>query len=129
MGEFRPDPHTHAAVVRPAGRPGHADINQCPGHALALAHRASSLLRYLDPTVATGWHITAPSDQLWGWGGSGSCGKCYEVSCQNKNFADGYGMALERTGVCYDEGASVIVMVTDVCPCNYPNNDYSNKRW
>ena len=35
----------------------------------------------------------------------------------------------DRKSVCYDGAASVVVMVTDVCPCSYPENWYSNKRW
>lgn len=44
-------------------------------------------------------------------------------------FTDGYGNSLDRTNVCYDPSASVVVRVVDTCPCNYPNNFYSNKRW
>jgi hypothetical protein len=32
-----------------------------------------------------------------------------------------------RDGICKD--GSVVIKVTDTCPCNYPNNWYSNKRW
>jgi hypothetical protein len=59
----------------------------------------------------------------------GSCGKCKEVRCRNSNFADGYGQWLERANVCFNNYASVVVMVTDTCPCQYPGNYYSNKRW
>jgi hypothetical protein len=45
------------------------------------------------------------------------------------NFRDGYGQWLDRSSVCWDESASVVVMVTDTCPCHYPNNYHSNKRW
>jgi hypothetical protein len=34
------------------------------------------------------------------------------------NFRDGYGQNLDRSSVCFDEGASVTVMVTDTCPCH-----------
>jgi hypothetical protein len=45
-------------------------------------------------------------------------------------FTDGYGQVLDRKdGVCYNLYASVVVMITDTCPCHYPNNLYSNKRW
>jgi hypothetical protein len=54
--------------------------------------------------------------------------KCKEVRCRPANFADGYGQWLERSNVCYDDYSSVVVMVTDTCPCYYPNNWYSNKR-
>jgi hypothetical protein len=42
---------------------------------------------------------------------------------------DGYGSWLDRKGVCKDSSASVVVTVTDTCPCVYSNNFYSNKRW
>jgi hypothetical protein len=44
--------------------------------------------------------------------------KCKEVRCKNMNFRDGYGQNLDRSSVCFDEGASVTVMVTDTCPCH-----------
>jgi hypothetical protein len=44
-------------------------------------------------------------------------------------FADGYGQWLDRNNVCHNNYASTVVMVTDTCPCVYPNNYASNKRW
>lgn len=44
-------------------------------------------------------------------------------------FKDGYGQGLDRKSVCYDPSASVVVTITDTCPCSYPGNYYSNKRW
>lgn len=35
-------------------------------------------------------------------------------------FSDFYGNQLDRNSVCYDDSASVVVMVSDVCPCWYP---------
>ncbi|KAG2427408.1 hypothetical protein HXX76_012344 [Chlamydomonas incerta] len=86
---------------------------------------------YLDPNVGTGWDIAAPSDQNWDYDSSTSnCGVCYEISCNGMDFSDFYGNYLERTDVCYNGGeTSVVVMVSDVCPCYYPSNQYSNKRW
>lgn len=43
-------------------------------------------------------------------------------------FKDGYGAWLDRYD-CYNDYASVVVMVTDTCPCYYPSNYNSNKRW
>lgn len=57
------------------------------------------------------------------------CRGCYEVQCNPTDFTDGYGSQLQRTGACKDRSSSVIVMVTDTCPCNYPANAWSNKRW
>jgi hypothetical protein len=45
------------------------------------------------------------------------------------NFADGYGQWLDRKEVCFSKSASVVVMITDTCPCHYPDNYVSNKRW
>jgi hypothetical protein len=45
------------------------------------------------------------------------------------DLTDGYGATLDRKDVCYDADASAVVMITDVCPCSYPDNSYSNKRW
>jgi hypothetical protein len=39
-----------------------------------------------------------------------------QVKCRRANFNDGYGQWLERSNVCYNEQASVVVMVTDTCP-------------
>ena len=57
------------------------------------------------------------------------CSKCKEIKCKKATFKDGYGAALDRNGACYDESASVVVTITDTCPCVYPGNSYSNKRW
>lgn len=58
---------------------------------------------------------------------AGSCGTCYEVACRPSHIKDGYGENMDRTGSC--RGGSVIVRVTDTCPCHYPSNAYSNTRW
>jgi hypothetical protein len=55
--------------------------------------------------------------------------KCKEVKCKKMTFKDGYGASLDRNGACFDEGAAVVVTITDTCPCHYPGNAYSNKRW
>jgi hypothetical protein len=56
-------------------------------------------------------------------------GICFEVACSNTGFTDGYGTYMNRNDVCYDSAASVVVQITDTCECNYPSNQYSNKRW
>ncbi|GLC40805.1 Expansin-A20 [Pleodorina starrii] len=76
--------------------------------------------------VSTGRNIAALSDADWDF--SGSCGRCYEVQCNPGSFTDGYGNYIDRSGACY-QGTSVIVTITDSCPCNYPANQYSNSRW
>ena len=36
---------------------------------------------------------------------------------------------MRRTSACKSEDASVVVTITDACPCVYPGNAYGNKRW
>ncbi|GLC47742.1 Expansin-A20 [Pleodorina starrii] len=75
--------------------------------------------------VSTGTDIVALSDQAGDF--AQSCGRCYEVQCNPSSFTDGYGNHIDRTYGC-NQG-SVIVTVTDSCPCDYPANAYSNRRW
>ncbi|KAG2501765.1 hypothetical protein HYH03_000265 [Edaphochlamys debaryana] len=75
--------------------------------------------------VSTGKDIAALSDTASDY--AGSCGRCYEVMCNPSAFSDGYGNWIDRNGAC--KGGSVIVTITDTCPCYYPANEYSNKRW
>lgn len=78
--------------------------------------------------VSTGVNIAALSDKNDDF--AGSCGRCYEVQCAPMTFTDGYGEQLDRSGTCWsNSNASVIVTVTDACPCDYPANAYSNRRW
>jgi hypothetical protein len=90
-------------------------------------HKGSCGYGWLDKNVATGWDVVAISDRAHDY--YGSCGKCKEVRCKPMNFADGYGQWLERSKVCFNDWSSVVVMVTDTCPCVYPDNYSSNKRW
>ena len=57
------------------------------------------------------------------------CRTCLELRCRDGVFKDGYGATLDRTGLCLDKSQSVKVKITDSCPCNYPPNAYSNRRW
>mmetsp|Transcript_18802 Transcript_18802/g.34123 ORF Transcript_18802/g.34123 Transcript_18802/m.34123 type:complete len:205 (-) Transcript_18802:221-835(-) len=76
----------------------------------------------------TGRFVAAWPDKQWGF--ASSCGRCYEVRCRNSDFRDGYGQFLDRSQSCYDsQGKSVVLTITDACPCSYPNNAYSNQRW
>jgi len=90
-------------------------------------HHGSCGYGYLDEKAGTGWDTAALSDTAGDF--KGSCGKCKEVKCKKMTFKDGYGAQLDRNGACYDESASVVVTITDTCPCHYPGNYYSNKRW
>ena len=44
-----------------------------------------------------------------------SCGRCLEVACVDRDFSDGYGERLQRTGACYDAGRTVVVKIVDRC--------------
>ena len=110
----------------------------------------------LDPTRGTGLDIAALSDAMSEF--QGSCGKCFEVQCNNTSFKDGLGNDLKRDNACKDDSQvssfslsgsfsqsssyflsikdfppivmqSIVVTITDACPCVYPGNAYSNKRW
>ncbi|GMH39372.1 hypothetical protein BSKO_07270 [Bryopsis sp. KO-2023] len=74
-----------------------------------------------------GWDVAALPDVHYEF--AGSCGKCYEVACNPMGFNDNYGNHLDRNNVCQDSSKSVVVKITDTCPCNYATNSYSNKRW
>lgn len=39
------------------------------------------------------------------------------------------GGKFDRTQVCYDSSASLVVRIVDTCRCTYATNLYSNKRW
>ncbi|KXZ48619.1 hypothetical protein GPECTOR_26g522 [Gonium pectorale] len=56
-------------------------------------------------------------------------GTCYEIKCYPTSFTDAYGENLDRNHACYDPDASLVFRITDTCPCVYPDNAYSNKRW
>lgn len=78
----------------------------CPSTAAAAAHQ---------PLFPPCCKLTAPclsacSDVAWDY--KGSCGKCKEVKCKSTGLKDGYGAWLDRH-VCYNDYASVVVMVTD----------------
>lgn len=82
---------------------------------------------YIDKSRFPDYHVAALSESFPGF--HGSCGKCYEIACDPMDFRDGFGEHLHRSGVCRDPGASIIVTITDSCPCNKPENAHSNKRW
>lgn len=82
--------------------------------------------------------------------------RCYEVRCDPRVVTDAYGATFDRTGACMVGQKSVVVRTVDSvcqgwckvwalllvtaayatlvslplqCPCNYPQNAYSNRRW
>lgn len=90
-------------------------------------HKGSCGYGYLDYHKGTGWDIAALPDVHYEH--HGSCGRCYEVKCDPRAFKDNYGNHLDRKHVCKDPEKVVKLTITDTCPCNYPDNHYSNKRW
>eukprot|EP01024_Parvocaulis_polyphysoides_P028153 TRINITY_DN25457_c0_g1_i2.p1 TRINITY_DN25457_c0_g1~~TRINITY_DN25457_c0_g1_i2.p1 ORF type:complete len:553 (+),score=83.98 TRINITY_DN25457_c0_g1_i2:120-1778(+) len=93
-------------------------------------HQGSCGYGYLCPEEGTGWDIAALPDIHPEY--SGSCGRCYEIKCRPSTFTDNYGNFLERTqlyNTCREPDASLVVTITDTCPCYYAENLYSNQRW
>jgi len=82
---------------------------------------------YQWPDIYPGFDVAAISDSSPEF--PASCGRCYEVKCRNTVLTDGYGESIDRSSVCFDDTKSVVVRTVDNCPCQYPSNEYSNKRW
>jgi hypothetical protein len=62
------------------------------------------------------------------WGLTGECGKCFEVLCVPGRTRGLASSALGPWEGCLDPGRrSVVVMISDSCPCHHPNS--GNKRW
>lgn len=40
-----------------------------------------------------------------------TCRRCYEVKCDPRKFTDGYGAVLDRSTVCYNANASVVIQI------------------
>lgn len=81
----------------------------------------------LDYHKGTGFDIAAFADSMPEY--PNSCGTCYEVACKSAHVKDSNGKTLDRTATCHDEKRTVIVMISDTCPCYYPANAFSNMRW
>jgi hypothetical protein len=90
-------------------------------------HKGSCGLGYQWPDLYPGFDTVAIADASPEFGGS--CGKCFEVKCRNADFTDGYGSSISRSSACFDSSKSLVVRTVDACPCVYPGNQYSNKRW
>eukprot|EP00798_Chlamydomonas_sp_ICE-L_P027615 gene27615-7252_t len=74
-----------------------------------------------------GWNVAAMADAMWDY--PDACGRCLEVKCSPGTFTDNYGSKLDRRSACRDQSASLILRITDTCPCSYKPNQWSNKRW
>lgn len=57
------------------------------------------------------------------------CRTCYEIACEEAWISDNYNQKLDRTYTCRNTEESLVVRITDTCPCTYPANAFSNKRW
>ena len=79
------------------------------------------------PDVYPGVHVLAPSDRSSPF--ANSCGKCFEVKCRQEPYTDGYGRVFDNANQCHNTTQSLVARVVDACPCDYPSNAYSNKRW
>lgn len=90
-------------------------------------HQGSCAYGYIREDEPLGWNVAALPDVSPYY--VDSCGTCFEVRCNPSSFTDGYGEYLDRSGACYDPEASLVFRITDTCPCVYPTNAYSNKRW
>lgn len=90
-------------------------------------HKGACEFGYLYSTDPLGWDVAAMNDgnPLY----EDSCGRCVEVKCDPRVINDNYGASYDRTGACYNQDYSVVLRITDDCPCTYPPNSYSNKRW
>ena len=76
-------------------------------------------------------HFVAAAQTMGGynWGLTGECGRCYEVMCVHGKTRGTAGSSLGPWEGCLDAGRrSVVVQITDSCPCFHPNGG-SNKRW
>ncbi|KAJ9529832.1 hypothetical protein QJQ45_022243 [Haematococcus lacustris] len=82
---------------------------------------------YLWKDEGTGWDVAALADVSPDY--YNSCGLCYEIACDPTWTSDYYGEKFDRSRVCYDSSASVVVRIVDTCQCTYPANWWSNKRW
>ncbi|GAX75119.1 hypothetical protein CEUSTIGMA_g2563.t1 [Chlamydomonas eustigma] len=83
---------------------------------------------YIGTEEPLGWDVAALADaDLPDY--PESCSFCYEVRCNPAVISDNYGNPLDRTSACFDSSTSVIVRITDTCPCTFAPNFYSNKRW
>ena len=71
--------------------------------------------------------MLAPSDLSSEFGDS--CGKCFEIKCRQEPYTDAYGNYFDNVDQCHNTTQSLVARVVDACPCDYPGNRYSNKRW
>lgn len=90
-------------------------------------HAGACNYGYLYNDDPLGWNVAAMNDgnPLY----EDSCGRCVEVMCDPRWIQDNYGASYDRTAACLNPAYSLVVRVTDDCPCSYPANAYSNKRW
>ncbi|KAF6265353.1 hypothetical protein COO60DRAFT_1689872 [Scenedesmus sp. NREL 46B-D3] len=51
-----------------------------------------------------------------------NCGSCWEVSCVDSDFSDGFGSTLQRSSACYDTSRSVVIQIVDRWCCGDMNH-------
>lgn len=68
------------------------------------------------------------TDGGYDWGLTEQCGQCLEVMCVDGNTRGTSSARLGPWKACKNAGVnSVVVKITDSCPCHHPNS--SNQRW
>lgn len=80
--------------------------------------------------IAPPFFVTAVNTA--GSGNTDKCGQCIEVMCVDgpTRGLPGSRFGEDAVSACRDPGRkSVVVEVTDSCPCNYPANAASNAMW
>lgn len=117
---------TRASTYDMQWRTGRSTFYGGPTDPVSINHGACGF-GYLYDDDPLGWDIAAMNDgnPLY----EDSCGQCFEAKCDPRWIKDSYGGVFDRTTSCIDSSSSIIVRITDVCPCTYPPNFYSNKRW
>ena len=89
-------------------------------------HKGGCGFGYLHESVYPGHDVIAISDLSDEF--AGSCGSCFEVRCREEAYTDGNGRQYDGK-VCHNTTESVVVRTVDACPCHYPANASSNKKW
>jgi hypothetical protein len=80
--------------------------------------------------IASPFFVTAVNTA--GSSNTDKCGQCIEVMCVDgpTRGLPGSRFGADAVSACRDPGRkSVVVEVTDSCPCNYPANAASNAMW
>lgn len=97
---------------------------QGPGPDGMSIHTGSCKYGKISNHFISAWQTNGGYD----WGLTDKCGQCFEVMCVDGATRGHDWSDLGPWGGCQSSGVkSVIVMISDSCPCHHPNE--SNKRW